>query len=282
MAVAELGIDAAVHGVVHDEIAKEGDEVLGGGGFDEDALARLVAMPQTHDERERAANSASRVAGDATGAAGRVFIRVGAEQWMTSEGLHMVAPRAVILVRPFDAKGGHPHHDETWVDGGEALPRDAKSLHGDGDIVLQEAIRLRDESLQCFLPFRAREIHGDGELIARVRVEDSLAIPGTLTRIIIDITHAGVAETHEFQRRAGHLAARAGGEVLDGLDADDLRAPVGQVHGAVRSGPHDGDVKDAQALKGQLARTGDGRTSHVSAVCRRHCDAPLAFGVIIW
>ena len=97
---------------------RNGHEVFGGRGFDEDALAGLVAMSQAHDEGERAADAARGITGDAAGASGGVFIRIGAEEGVAGEGFHVVAPRAVVLVGAFDAECGHPHHDEARVDGG--------------------------------------------------------------------------------------------------------------------------------------------------------------------
>ena len=106
-------------------------------------------------------------------------------------------------------------------------------------------------------------------------VEDGVAVPGAIAGVVIDVAHAGVAESHHLNGRTRHLASGAGGEVFDGFDTDDFRAPIGEVHGAVGAGPDNGDVKDTQALKGEFACAGDGRAVHVAAVCRRHCRAPL-------
>ena len=159
-------------------------------------------------------------------------LRVGADQRMAGERLHLVAQRSVVAIGPVEAEGGHPHQDQLRVDGGERLPCDPVRLDVLRQVVLDQAVGDRDQALQDVPALLPGEVHGHRQLVAAVVVEDGGAVPWSLARLIVRVAGAAVERgLDEGRRRTREVAACvAHGEVLERLDADHLRTPVRQQH----------------------------------------------------
>ena len=170
---------------------------------------------------------------------------------MAGYGLHVVAPCTVVLVGTLKPKGGHADHDELGVDLGEAFPRHALLLHALGQVVLDKAVGLHDEALKDFLAFGFGEVNGHGELVTSVGVEDGTAVPRPIPGFVVGKSHTTrqCLGAHDGGRGTRHLASCGGGEIFRGLDANDLRAPISEVHGGIGAGPDDSVVQDAESCE---------------------------------
>ena len=95
---------------------------------------------------------------------------------MAYDALYVDAERAVILVRPIVAVGGHTQHDEARIDSLQTFVGYAQFSHSLRRVVLNQNVADGDQFVENILPFRAQQINGHAALVARVRVEQGIAI----------------------------------------------------------------------------------------------------------
>ena len=163
----------------------------------------------------------------------------------------MAAKGAVVLVRPVDTKGGLANHDRAGVDLMDAFPRNVHAFHADGNIVLHDAVRHANEAVKNLLTLRLAQVDSNAALIASMGIERGPPIPWSLAGIVVRELRGTPAQRRHTLVRAGHHATRRGREMLDGLDANDLRAPIGQHLRPIWPRPNDSEIENTHTLKGQ-------------------------------
>ena len=104
------------------------------------------------------------------------------------------------------------------------------------------------------------QIQREADLVAGVGVEVGPAVPGTVAGLPARIGDQPVAVgVDELLGGPRAMPPGDGLEPADRLDADDLRAPIGQQGRGVGPREDHGEVEDADALQGQVVRAQVGR-----------------------
>ena len=147
---------------------------------------------------------------------------------------------------------GHPHRrhpgdDKARVKFEQPLVPEPQLLQRAVAVVLDEHVADRQQRQRGRPALLRVEVHAGGELVAGVPVEQRAALVRARARILVRIGGRMVAHGGRLLLgyRRGHLAA----DPVVALDADDLRAQVAEQRGGARTGPHDGEVDDANAFQ---------------------------------
>ena len=230
--VAEGGGDTAVHAAVQQELAEDGEERLGEGHLDLLALARALAVTEGHGDREGAVDAGDGVGGENIPDEFGLAVGVAAQKGVADGGLGVHAEAAVVAVRAVEAEGGHAQHDDVGVDLAEGLVTDARLGHRLGHVVLDEDIALGDQAAHGLLALGRHDVAGHGALVTGADVEAGVPVPGVVAGIEAGVGPdrlAVLGDAAGLLSGDGHLrAARGGLDAIDGLDAHDLGAPIGE------------------------------------------------------
>ena len=184
-------------------------------------------------------------------------VRVAAQERVADGGLGVHAEAAVVAVGAAEAEGGHAQHDDAGVDLAEGLVADAGAGHRLGHVVLDEDIATRNEAVDGLAALGGHDVAGHGALVAGADVEAGAAVPGVVAGVEVGVGAEGLALLGDplgLLLRERPLGAPGSGlDAVDGLDADDLGAPVGKQLADVRAGPHDRDLGDTDPFEGEAA-----------------------------
>lgn len=149
------------------------------------------------------------------------------------------------------AVSGDRAQDGGWIRGVDRLPAGAEAIEDARPEALDHHVRLRGE----------REEAGDALGRAKIDGDRSLAVVERDERHALRVVDGGalVGRHGEWRHHARHVASGHLGMV----DADDVRAEIGQQTGAGRAGEEPGGVEDAEpwsggsaVMPGSIARIG--------------------------
>ena len=240
---------AAVHGVVHDELAEGWQEAFRQRHFDELAFSGAVAVAQRHQHREGALHAGQAVAGQRFAQQAGRLAGVAAQVGVADHGLHVQAEGAVVAVRAVEREGRHAQQDEARVDAAQGFPVDAGLVHRLRGVVLHQHVAMLDEAQQGFVSLGGHDVAGHRAFVAGVGIEGSVAVPGVALRVAVGQARGYALGDEAARLLAGRHAlhaARVGLRLVQRLDAHDVGAPLAQQLGDVRPGPHDGDFRHPQ------------------------------------
>ena len=186
-------------------------------------LARLLALDQRHHDAVRAEDARAQV-GDRDADAHRSLPRQAGDRHQAAHALRDLVEARAHAVGTVLAVAGNAAVDEARVDRRHRLVADAEAVLHVGPIVLHQHVALRGELLQ------------DRDAVGRLEVERHAALVAM-----------HILEVAAFARPAGALAFVEAGRHLD---LDHLRAPVGELAHAGRTGAHAREVDDFDMRKG--------------------------------
>ena len=146
--------------------------------------------------------------------------------------LHRLREADAVAPRTVEAEGGHAHHDEPRVCGGELLVDEAEVVHDARREVLDRDVGDGEQALHQIDACRTTEVERDATLAEVDRLVERAPLPPFV-----------------FGRRLDALEAHAVG-ALDRFDLDDVGTHRGEVLRDERAGPEGGEVDDAQAGEG--------------------------------
>ena len=241
----------AGHLVAEQVLAEEGDHALGLGELDDLALAGPPELEEGEGGGVGAVEGGDGVGEEDVLGLGRVGVAVAADVGVAGGAFEVGAEGAVVGVGAGEAVSGHAEHDDIGLDGAEGVVVDAELVDGGRRVVLDHDVGDGDELLEDLDALLLLEVDGHAHLVLGVALEERPAVEVAAGHGEVGIGVDPVAHGVDVGlRRPGEAPAGAGLEHLEGLDADALGAPIGEVARGVGPGEDEGQVGDADALEG--------------------------------
>ena len=273
VAVPQCRGDASVHGVVGEGLAQERGDILGLVELDELAFAGALTVEERHERRCGRRHARSRVGHEGVVAVRGVEVGVAPQGGVARHGLHLGAEGAPLLVLTGQAVPRHPDHDDVGADAAHGVVGHAEAVHRLLGVVLDENVGGARQVPQNLQPIGAAQVKGHAQLVAGVALEHGELVPRVGLRLPIGISaEVTLLEEDGLLGRVHHLPPRAADEPVGGLDADDLRAPVGEEHRGVGAGPHLGEVEHADAAE-DVGAGRRRRVGHTAPSARRRASS---------